>query len=371
MQRPAQRARQQSAKQQSTGIAVGDIFPAFEGPDVDGQMINLDSDALAGRPRLVVLLSDAESSAAKTALVTLSAWADRLFSLDIRVFVIAPLEPHAAKAWASGLSLPFPVLSDPARAVSKRLVPSLNQTGGPVIASILLRPNRHVMAILAGETPDHGDVACAYVETLADERKHRVVSGGVAPVLFVPDVFSSEDCQRLMTIFALEGHDYVEPGDGGKGRATDYKMRIPDYGRNDRIDHWVINPETTKFIAERLFSRVAPVVRQTFHYPLTKYERFRIGRYQALDSEPGIIGSAHGHRDNTEKQVAHRRFACSVALNAEAHDGGGLVFPEHSGAECAPGTGEALVFSSSMLHQVMPVTRGTRFVLLSFLFGDI
>jgi predicted 2-oxoglutarate/Fe(II)-dependent dioxygenase YbiX/peroxiredoxin len=370
MQRPVQRAIQQSAKQQGAGIVVGDIFPAFEGPDVSGQMINLDSDALAGRPRLVVLLRDPGAPEVKAALADLCVWSERFASLDMRVFVVAPVEVQAAKAWAEGLVLPFPVLCDPARAVSQRLAPSLARQDGPAIVSILLRPNRHVMAVLAEETPDHGDVASAFVETLADERKHRVVSGGVAPVLFVPDVFSSEDCQRLITTFALEGHDYVEPGDGDKGRTTDYKMRIPDYGRNDRIDHWVINPETTKFIAERLFARVAPVVRQTFHYPLTKYERFRIGRYQALDSAPGIIGAAHGHRDNTEKQVAHRRFACSVALNAEAHDGGGLVFPEFSGAEYAPRTGEALVFSSSVLHQVMPVTRGTRFVLLSFLFGD-
>ena len=147
-------------------------------------------------------------------------------------------------------------------------------------------------------------------------------------------------------------------------------MRIPDYGRNDRVDHWVINAEMTKFVADRLFARIGPAVQQAMHFKVTRYERFRIGCYQSLDSAPGMVGAAHGHRDNTEPQVAHRRFACSVALNAEAYEGGGLVFPEYSGAEYAPRTGEALVFSSSLLHQVMPVTRGTRFVLLSFLFGD-
>ena len=147
-------------------------------------------------------------------------------------------------------------------------------------------------------------------------------------------------------------------------------MRIPDNGRNDRVDHWVINPDTTKFITDRLFSRIGPEVFKAFHYALTRHERYRIGRYQALDSAPGIVGATHGHRDNTEPRVAHRRFACSVNLNAEAHDGGGIVFPEFSGVEYAPRTGEALIFSSSLLHQVMPVRQGTRFVLLSFLFGD-
>ena len=354
----------------ANGIAAGDILPSFVGPDINGTLINLDSDALAGRPRLLVLLPDANAPATQSALSDLAAWADRLAGLDVRVFVIVPLAPPQAKVWAAAQSLPFPVLCDPAKAVFKRMAPPATQRQGPAIVSLLLRPNCHVMAVLASETEDHGDVACAYVETLAPERQHRIVSGGAAPVLFVPDVFSTDDCQRLMTIFAMEGHDYVEPGHGNQGRSADYKMRIPDYGRNDRVDHWVIKAETTNLIANRLFSRVAPVVRQAFHYQLTRHERFRIGRYQALDSAPGIVGAAHGHRDNTEKQVAHRRFACSVALNAEAHDGGGLVFPEFSGTEYAPRTGEALVFSSSILHQVMPVTRGTRFVLLSFLFGE-
>ena len=34
-----------------------------------------------------------------------------------------------------------------------------------------------------------------------------------------------------------------------------------------------------------------------------------------------------------------------------------------------PATGEAVVFSCSLLHEAMPVTEGTRYVLLSFLYG--
>jgi hypothetical protein len=35
-----------------------------------------------------------------------------------------------------------------------------------------------------------------------------------------------------------------------------------------------------------------------------------------------------------------------------------------------PGAGGAVVFSGSHLHQALPVTRGKRYVLLSFLFGE-
>ena len=34
-------------------------------------------------------------------------------------------------------------------------------------------------------------------------------------------------------------------------------------------------------------------------------------------------------------------------------------------------TGEAIVFSSSILHEVMHVSAGRRYVLLAFLYGDV
>lgn len=354
----------------SAGIQPGDFCPPFEATAADGQPVQLDGDALAGRPRLIVFVREPDEPEAAAALGRLTAWAEHLRRLDCRVFVVLPLAPAAAADRAGALDLPFPVLCDPDSKLARALIPALTRPRGPALASLLLRPNRQVQAILGTETEDHGDVASAYVEKQGHERAWRLQTGPQAPVLFVPDVFSPVDCQRLTTVFTMQGNEYLEPGHGTKGRTRDYKMRIPDYGRNDRIDHWVINPDTTKFIADRLFARVAPMVQKAFHYRLTKYERFRIGRYEAANDARGIVGAAHGHRDNTEPRVAHRRFACSVNLNAEAHDGGGIVFPEFCGTEYAPRTGEALVFSSSLLHQVMPVRRGTRYTLLSFLFGD-
>jgi len=357
-------------KAPKTGIQVGDHFPPFEAMSAEGKPVKLDDDALAGRPRLIVFLRDPDAPEAAAALRRLAVWTEHLDALGCRVFVVLPLPPAAAKAKAAVLGLRFGILCDPESKAARALTPFLMEAAGPPLASLLLRPNRQVQAVLGAEADDHGDIACAYVEKLSHERAWRLHTGPAAPVLFVPDVFSPADCQHLMTVFAMQGNEYVAAGHGTQGRTQDYKMRIPDYGRNDRIDHWVVTPETTEFIADRLFARVAPVVQRAFHYRLTRYERFRIARYEASDDAKGIVGAAHGHRDNTEAAVAHRRFACSVNLNAEAHEGGGIVFPEFCGTEYAPRTGEAVVFSSSLLHQVMPVRRGTRFTLLSFLFGE-
>ncbi|MGZ0190128.1 MAG: 2OG-Fe(II) oxygenase, partial [Alphaproteobacteria bacterium] len=66
----------------------------------------------------------------------------------------------------------------------------------------------------------------------------------------------------------------------------------------------------------------------------------------------------------------YRRFACSINLNAEDFEGGELAFPEFGGHRFSPRTGEAVVFSSSLLHEPLHVTKGRRLVLLAFLFGE-
>jgi predicted 2-oxoglutarate/Fe(II)-dependent dioxygenase YbiX/peroxiredoxin len=350
-------------------LEVGDIAPPFEAPAADGGLVNLGDDKFAGRPHLLVFVADVQLAAARAGLDRLSAWSERLAGLGCETFVILPLVPTRAQEYIREAGLPFHGLADPNLEAARRLTPQLLAKGGPPLVSVLLRPNRHVQAVLEGIDDDHGDIACAHIETLAAQRASRRGEHH-PPILMVPDVLSPKDCERLMTVFAMQGNEYVEPGHGAKGRTQDYKMRIPDYGRNDRIDHWVISQETTELIAQRLGQRLIPEIRKAFQYQATRYEHFRISRYKASDDAAGVVGAAHGHRDNSEPQVAHRRFACSINLNAESFIGGEFVFPEYGGQRYSPRTGEAIVFSSSLLHEARPVTSGTRFVLLSFLYGE-
>ena len=60
-------------------------------------------------------------------------------------------------------------------------------------------------------------------------------------------------------------------------------------------------------------------------------------------------------------------FAISLNLNTHEYEGGELCFPEFDDHRYNPPAGGALVFSASLLHEAMPVTRGSRYVLLSFL----
>jgi len=85
-----------------------------------------------------------------------------------------------------------------------------------------------------------------------------------------------------------------------------------------------------------------------------------------MQPRAGISGA---HRDNLSPSTEHRRFTLSLNLN-EGYEGGHLRFPEYGAYLYRPGAGGAVVFSGSHLHEALPVTRGKRYVLLSFLFGE-
>jgi len=325
-------------------FAAGDIAPRFTLQRADGGRFDNHDDVIAGKPMLLAFAPNREAPVAAAALAA----KPDLARLDATLCVIVRQDDGAGGP-------------DVAIDADGRL--TQHCAGGPEGVALIGR-NGHAATLAHGG--DAGAVANALAALQA------LSAGGEprpgerqAPVLLVPDVFSRADCERLIGVYNMDGNVFVEPGHGVQNRTTDYKMRIPEYGRKDRIDHWVVNPATMGLINDRLQRRLFPEIRKAFHYRITKHERYRIGCYEG---ERG--GELHGHRDNTEPNVAHRRFACSINLNAEDFEGGALTFPEFGDQQFSPGTGEALVFSSSILHEPLHVTSGRRLVLLAFLFGD-
>ena len=57
-------------------------------------------------------------------------------------------------------------------------------------------------------------------------------------------------------------------------------------------------------------------------------------------------------------------------LNSEEFQGGDLRFPEFGQQLYKPPTGGAVVFSCSLLHEATPVTSGSRYVFLPFIYDD-
>jgi peroxiredoxin len=334
--------------------AIGDIAPDCVLPRLDGTTVNLRADAIAGNPIVLVFCPKSAPSVAQ-ALSEFSARYDSFVAAGARLFAVTPERARDAIT----LEIPFSILLDRKQGVFHAFGATQETT-----TTIVLRPNHHVIAILKGAARTQALDALALVERLAAGRKPTPMPTH-PPVLIVPDVLGQEDCRRLITIYDSRGNVLIPHGPGLDHLAgSDYKMRIPEHSRQDRIDHIIFDKGTSTFLDRRLATRLFPEIAKAFHYQITRYERLRIGCYEGPRG-----GKLHGHRD-IDATTRYRRFAMSLNLNTEEFTGGELRFPEFGDQRYRPDSGAAIVFSSALLHEALEVESGRRLVLLAFLFGE-
>ncbi len=219
------------------------------------------------------------------------------------------------------------------------------------------------LRVVAVHPLDHLDAVLSTVADTAqarqDEQDDPIVRQH-APVLLVRDALAGELCRRVMD--AWQSGETTETGvetstDGGR-------RELGDTRRKRRRDLTITDPDLLTTLTDHVGRRVIPELTRTFAYQTTRFEGFKVGCYD--ESSQGFFAP---HRDNLSPATAHRRFALSLNLNDD-YEGGELRFPEYGRQRYRPAPGEALVFSGSLLHEVLPVTRGRRFVLLSFLFNE-
>jgi hypothetical protein len=340
-------------------LAVGDIAPPCVLATHDGTRVDLRSDAIAGHP--VVLHFCNARDATRDALAAFGELGFAAPDAEIRVYVVTT-GPAARDVPGAPDPKPLPpLLLDRDGTVTRAYVGGGIGTGTTVVVG----SNQHISAVCTGEpAAQQAAEVRAHLNALAAQRQATRISSPHPPVLLVPDVLSSADCQQLVSVFDRRGRTFIAPGPGIDYIGTDYKMRIPEHGRRDRVDHWIVDADTTTLLHHRIEHRLLPEIAKAFQYRVTRWERLRIGCYEG---ERG--GKLHGHRDNVEP-TPYRRFAMSINLNVDEFDGGELRFPEFGGHRYRPSNGTALVFSSSLLHEALHVTRGRRLVLLAFLFGS-
>lgn len=229
-----------------------------------------------------------------------------------------------------------------------------------VVATLLITdPARHVdevAAFLARELA--APAASATPPTDADQP----ISGGLAPILLVPHVLEPELCRRLIDTF-----NQGNPEESGmmKSSPTGKNELVVDYGRKRRRDLQIADPELLEAVHSRMERRVVPELLRAFHFRCAYIERYVIACYHAATG-----GHFSAHRDNTGPATAHRKFACTLNLNAEEYEGGNLSFAEYGPRRYRAPTGGAVLFSCSLMHEAHAVTRGDRYCLIPFLYDE-
>ncbi|PHQ61847.1 MAG: hypothetical protein COC10_11460 [Sphingobium sp.] len=138
-----------------------------------------------------------------------------------------------------------------------------------------------------------------------------------------------------------------------------------DHNHKRRRDQVIEDQAMVDLLKARINIALRPMIQRAFQFDATRIERFLVACYDAREGS-----HFRPHRDNTTKGTAHRRFACTINLNEEAFDGGELCFPEFGQRRYRAPTGGAIVFSCSLLHEALPVTRGRRYAFLPFFYDE-
>ncbi len=184
---------------------------------------------------------------------------------------------------------------------------------------------------------------------------------GTAPVLVVPGILPPATCRRLIDLYETHGGS-----DSGFMREENgITVGKIDHSHKRRSDYTIEDADLVAALRTRMANVLRPMVRRAFQFDATRIERWIVACYDGADG-----GHFRAHRDNTTKGTAHRKFACTINLNAEDYDGGDLCFPEFGRRTYRAPTGGAVVFSCSLLHEARPVTRGRRYAFLPFLYDD-
>lgn len=184
-----------------------------------------------------------------------------------------------------------------------------------------------------------------------------------APVLQVPNLIEPELCREYIAYCEMHGaHD---SGYMKTDPATGATVMVVDHHHKRRSDCNIEEGALRDALQARIYRRLVPQIQRAFQFSVSRMERYLIARYDA-----GTGGYFRPHKDNTTLGTAHRRFAVSINLNAEDYDGGDLRFPEFGMRTYRPPTGGAIVFSCSLLHEATPITRGSRYCILPFLYDE-
>jgi len=336
-------------------LQPGDPAPSFRLPALQGNP-NYVFDTSAGRPILMLFLGSATHPACRAALELVAA--------------------HRAQ-FDDVTACFFGITIDPEDAAQGRIMPQI-----PGLRFLL--DYERVASRAYGAVPDGSDPASYRPHWLLLDRSLQVtgfypIEEGArafadlvrlkadqpadlwAPVLQVPRIFEPDLCRHLISLYETHGGS-----ESGFMRELDGKtVYMTDATHKRRSDHQIEDEVLRRALVARIHGRLVPRVRHAFQYEATRIERHIVACYDG-----GSGGYFRPHRDNTTKGTAHRRFAVTINLNAEDYDGGELRFPEYGQRAYRAPTGGAIVFSCSMLHEALPVTRGRRYAYLPFLYDD-
>ncbi len=336
-------------------LSAGDRAPVFFGITAKGSLYAFEEQA--GRAVVMILARKLAAPGLIPLLAAFSARADELAARQVDLVALIGEDVEAVFEFN---------FSHPSRAT---LVGSLNNfldrigLDAEVPEVLILDGNlRAAGRIGAGDVESMVAATLATVNRLPGEAPRDVWAP--APVLLLPNLLDPELCRELIEMHRT-GASFDSPvlTTDAQGRPQ-HKLDYTYKKRRDLLlerDH----PMHVR-ITDILLRRCIPEIKRVFQVDARHTDRLLIACY------PGDGGHFRRHRDNRPEIVAFRRFALSInlTLSADGYEGGFLRLPEFNAHHYRCPTGAGLIFSVALLHEITPVLRGDRYVLVTHLHDD-
>ncbi|MDJ0655077.1 MAG: hypothetical protein QNJ40_13025 [Xanthomonadales bacterium] len=187
----------------------------------------------------------------------------------------------------------------------------------------------------------------------ADDSQASIVQS-VAPVLTLPRILDAEICDAL-----IEAHASAPDLDPASEPFNPFGP-VARGRRETVLDDQALTRQINQVVGKRLLPEIA----FAFAYGVQAFERIRITSHDSAEE-----GGYSAHRINLIPDNRHRAFALIASLNDD-YEGGEIVFPEFGPQRFRVPAGGVLVYSGSLAQQMLPVTSGVRYDMVSYLFQE-
>lgn len=177
---------------------------------------------------------------------------------------------------------------------------------------------------------------------------------------YTNNLFTPNECKSI--IETCTDSELVNLGPGVVGGINENK--VDENVRKSTIG-WMPVHDRTIWIFQRLTDAITNINNQFYKYDLTHIENIQFTVYK---EDSNFYGK---HIDAMYETNASRKLSLSVQLSdPNDYDGGEFkLYTSDAGSVLPKDQGTCMFFPSWSLHEVTPVTRGTRYALVTWVCG--
>lgn len=178
---------------------------------------------------------------------------------------------------------------------------------------------------------------------------------------FIQALFSPEETKKIIQLGKDESYSSkMQPG------LINVDSILNNEVRSCMLSNIKSNIDSNKWIFERITQAVETINKKFFNFDLYEIETLQFTEYK--ESQNDFYGK---HIDLLYQGTGTRKLSFSIQLSdPESYDGGDLILHcDNKGSNTMRGIGDIIFFPSYILHEVTPVTKGTRYSLVGWVKG--